>query len=77
MWPTTVPPNRSFRDPSGRLVNISLDMARHQGRVSLPWRFGVPSRSGLVPSSGHAQDNVLCTATSALGHKPEGNNGQI
>jgi integrase/recombinase XerD len=42
----------SIGRPFGRLVNISLDMTRHQGRVSSPWRFRVPSRSGLVSFQG-------------------------
>jgi hypothetical protein len=38
--------------PFGRLVNISLDMTRHQRRVSSPWRSSVPSHSGLVSFQG-------------------------
>ena len=38
--------------PFGRLVNISLDMARHQRRVSSPWRPRVPSCAGLVSFQG-------------------------
>jgi len=51
-----VPPNNSpcdpFGRPFGRLVNISLDMTRHQGWVSSSWRFRVPSRPGLVSFQG-------------------------
>jgi site-specific recombinase XerD len=42
----------SYGRPFGRLVNISLDMARHQRRVSSPWRFRAPSSSGLVSFRG-------------------------
>ena len=46
----------SLRDPFGRLfgrlVNIPLDMTRHQGLVFSPWRFRVPSRSELVSFQG-------------------------
>jgi integrase len=42
----------TFGRPFGCLVNISLDMARYQERASSPWRFGVPSNSGLVSFQG-------------------------
>ena len=42
----------SYGRPFGRLVNISLDMARHQRRVSSPWRPRVPSCSGPVSFQG-------------------------
>ena len=32
----------------GCLINASRDATRRQGRVSLSWRFRVPSHSGLV-----------------------------
>jgi integrase len=39
--------------PFGRLVNISLDMARYQERVSSPWRFRGPSTLGWLASREH------------------------
>ena len=42
----------SWGRPFGRLVNISLDMVRHQRRTSSPWRFRAPSGSGLVSFRG-------------------------
>jgi integrase/recombinase XerD len=39
--------------PFGRLVNISLDMARYQERVSSPWRFRGQSTLGWSASSEH------------------------
>jgi hypothetical protein len=45
-------PNHSFCDPFGRpfgrLVNALWDATRHQGRISSPWRFRVPSCSWPV-----------------------------
>jgi integrase len=38
----------TFGRPFGRLVNMSLDLTRHQGRVSSPWRPREPSIAGLV-----------------------------
>jgi integrase len=42
----------AFGRPFGRLVNISSDMARHQRRVSSPWRPRVPGCPGLVSFQG-------------------------
>jgi integrase/recombinase XerD len=42
----------TFGRPFGRLVNSSLDEARHQERVSSPWRPREPSISGLVSFQG-------------------------
>jgi hypothetical protein len=41
-----------FGRPFGRLVNSSLDEARHQGWVSSPWRLREPNISGLVSFQG-------------------------
>jgi hypothetical protein len=38
--------------PFGCLVNISLDMIRHQGWISSPWRFWEPSPPRLVSFQG-------------------------
>jgi hypothetical protein len=43
----------TFGRPFGRLVNISLDMARCQERVSSPWRFRGPSTLGWSASREH------------------------
>jgi integrase/recombinase XerD len=42
----------TFGRPFGRLVNISLDMARCQERASSPWRLRGPSNSGPVSFQG-------------------------
>jgi integrase/recombinase XerD len=42
----------SFGRPFGRLVNSSLDEARHQGWASSPWRPREPSSSGPVSFQG-------------------------
>jgi integrase len=42
----------TFGRPLGRLVNISLDMARYQERVSSPWRSRKAKHSGLVSFQG-------------------------
>jgi len=41
-----------FGRSCGCLINALPDATRHQGRVSLPWRLRVPSRSGLVSFQG-------------------------
>jgi integrase len=46
------PLRHTFGRPFGRLVNMSLDMTRHQGRVSSPWRPREPSIAGLVSFQG-------------------------
>ena len=50
-----VRPNQAWSTdgrPFGRLVNISLDMAHHQGWVSSPWRLWEPSSPELVSFQG-------------------------
>jgi hypothetical protein len=44
--------NPPLCDLFGRLVNALLDAPRHQGWVSSPWRFRVPSCSGLINFQG-------------------------